>query len=77
MFVIYPVLVMIDKPRGMIATASFGICQPLLRRTEAAVASPRDGVVATTSVLYTRGKMGANLTGFHVQHCKTEQLITL
>ena len=40
MFVIYPVLVMIDKPRGMIATASFGICQPLLRRTEAAVASP-------------------------------------
>ena len=37
----------------------------------------RDGVVATTRVLYTRGKMGTNLTGFHVRHCKTEQLITL
>ena len=37
----------------------------------------RDGVVATTRVLYTRGKMGTNLTGFHVQHWKTEQLITL
>ena len=45
MFVIYPVLVMIDKPRGMIATASFGICQPLLRRTEATVSPARDGGV--------------------------------
>ena len=68
MFVVYPVLVMIYKPRGMIVTASFGICQSSLRRTEAAVSSPRDVVVATTRVLYTRGKMGANLTGFHVQN---------
>ena len=68
MFVIYPVSVMIYKPRGMIATASFGICQPLLRRVEAAVASPRDGVVATTRVLYTLGKMGTNLKGYYVNN---------
>ena len=51
MFVIYPVLVMIDKPRGMVATASFAICQPSLRRPEAAVFPPRYGGLAITSVL--------------------------
>ena len=66
MFVVYLVLVMIYKPRGMIATASFGICQPSLRRTEAAMASPKDGVVATTRVLYTRRKMVTNLKGYYV-----------
>ena len=66
MFVVYPVLVMTDKPRGMIATASFGICQVSLRRPEAAVSPPREGGVAITSVLQTRGKMVTNLTGYHV-----------
>ena len=68
MFVGYLVLVMIDKPRGMIATASSGICQPSLRRPEAAVSSPREGGVAITSVLETRGKMVTNLTGYHVKN---------
>ena len=51
MFLVYPVSVMIDKPRGMVATASFAICQPSLRRPEAAVSPPRYGGVAITSVL--------------------------
>ena len=51
MFLVYPVLVMIDKPRGMIAKASYAICQPSLRRLEAAVSPPRYGGVAITSVL--------------------------
>ena len=51
MFLVYPVSVMIDKPVGMIATASFAICQPSQRRPEAAVSPPRYGDVAITSVL--------------------------
>ena len=57
MFLVYPVSVMIDKPRGMIATASFAICRASLRRPEAAVSPPRYGGVAIASVLKTRGKM--------------------
>ena len=63
MFVVYPVLVMIYKPRGMIATASFGICQASLRRPEAAVSPPRESGVDITSVLQTGGKMVTNFTG--------------
>ena len=66
MFVVYPVLVMIDKPRSMIATGSFGICQASLRRPEVAASTPREGGVAITSVLQIRGKMVTNLTGYHV-----------
>ena len=51
MFVVCPVLVMIDKSRGMIATVSFGICQVSLRRPEAAVFTPREDGIAITSVL--------------------------
>ena len=68
MSVIYPVLVMIDKPRGMIATASFGICQASLRRPEAAVSPSREGGVAITRVLKTQGKMVANLKGYYVKN---------
>ena len=57
MFLVYPASVMIDKPRGMIATASFGICQASSRWPEAAVSPPRYGGVAITSVLKTQGKM--------------------
>ena len=68
MFVVYPVLAMIDKPRGMIATAAFGICQASLRRPEAAVSPPREGGVAITSLLKTRGKMVTNLKGYYVKN---------
>ena len=68
MFLVYPVLVMIDKPRGMVVTASFAICQPSLRRPEAAVFPPREGGVAITSALKTRGKMVTNLKGYYVKN---------
>ena len=68
MFVVYPVLVMIDKPRGMIATASFGICQASLRWPDAAVSPPRECGVAITSVLKTRGSMVTNLKGHYVKN---------